>query len=56
VEELFKNLTFNFWDIQRDFGSSLAKNVPSEELSGEEFSASGDFFRAKNYPAKNFPP
>jgi hypothetical protein len=34
---------------------SPAKNHPGEECSGEEFSASGDFFRAKNSPAKNYP-
>jgi hypothetical protein len=42
------------------------KNHPGEECSGEEFSASGEFFfraknflvnnyPAKNHPAKNFP-
>jgi hypothetical protein len=33
-----------------------AKTHPGEECSGEEFSASGEFFfRAKNSPAKNHP-
>jgi hypothetical protein len=30
------------------------KNHPGEESSGEEFSTSGEFFRAKNSPAKNY--
>jgi hypothetical protein len=28
---------------------------PNEKISGEEFAASRDFFRAKNYPAKKTP-
>jgi hypothetical protein len=39
-------------DKQSDFDSFRAKNFPSEESSGEEFSASKDFFRAKNFSAK----
>jgi hypothetical protein len=41
--------------LTKNIGSSLAKNFRSEESSGEELSASRDFFRAKNYPAKNTP-
>jgi hypothetical protein len=50
-----KSYFLNFLDKKSDFGSSLAKNFPSEERTSEEFSASiRDFFRAKNYPAKKY--
>jgi hypothetical protein len=37
------------------FFATLNFYLFDEEFSGEEFSASRDFFRVKNYPAKNTP-
>jgi hypothetical protein len=51
---LKKSHFLNFWDKQSDFGFSLAKNFSSEESTGEEFSASRDFFQAKNNCSEEF--
>jgi hypothetical protein len=50
-----KNYPAKNFFLSLSLSLSLAKKFPSEESSGEEFSASRDFFRAKNYPAKKTP-